>query len=179
MQHSPNWSDVQVVELVREHERLVRAYLRSLGCPAQRVDDLAQETFLRLFTQPGVPRAGAPLRGYLCSTARNLFLNSLRADAAAPDLDQVARAWSEYEAAGAGSTYLDALQGCLGELSERAREALRLRYGSEASRAAIAERLRLSLGGVKSLILRSKESLRACIERKLGLAPVDPAEAAQ
>lgn len=178
VKHGRDWTDEQVIQLVGEHERLVRAYLKSMGCPAERVEDLAQETFLRLFTRPFQERGAAGLRGYLCRVARNLFLNSLRADAAAPDLTEVDRAWSEFDPTDAGSAYLDALHDCLELLPPRARKALRLRYGSNTSRAAIAAGMRLSLGGVKSLILRSKETLRVCIQRKLGIASVGAAEAA-
>ena len=75
------WNDEQVLALVRAHERLVSSYLRSLGCPADRIEDLAQETFLRLFCSPPRDRSPAELRGYLCIVARNLLLNSRRADA--------------------------------------------------------------------------------------------------
>jgi RNA polymerase sigma-70 factor (ECF subfamily) len=173
------WTDQQVLSLVREHERLVRSYLRSLGCPAERVDDLAQETFLRLFSQPAREHGSAGLRGTLCVVARNQFFNSMRADAARPKLEELDRAWGEFERADSGSAYLSALQGCLERLPERTREVLTLRFGSNTPRTEIAERTQLSLGGVKSLLLRGKESLRECIERKLGLSSVDSLEAAQ
>jgi RNA polymerase sigma-70 factor (ECF subfamily) len=173
------WTDEQVLSLVREHESLVCSYLKSLGCPADQVDDLAQETFLRMFSRPAVDRGAAGLRGTLCVVARNLFFNTLRADAARPDLEQIDRAWVEFEGCDAGSAYLDALRGCLERLPGRTREVLRLRFGSNTPRAEIASRMELSLGGVKSILLRTKEDLRACIERKLGMDPADSLEAAQ
>ena len=165
------WSDDRIRALVQEHERLVRAYLRSLGCPEDRVDDLAQETFLRLFARPAEGLERPALRAYLRTTARNLFLGSLRREAPgrplATELAPVDRAWHEYERGDGGSTYLEALRGCLETLPVRTRDVLRMRYGSGTSRDAIAAQTRLTVGGVKSLILRGKERLRDCIERKL------------
>lgn len=175
--HGRDWSDAQVLEIVREHERLVRSFLRSAGCPPDRVEDLAQETFLRLFTRPYEDRGVAGLRGYLCSIAKSLFLNSLRSDAARPDFESIERAWSVFQGDDAGESYVSALRECLQQLPGRTREALTMRYGANASRETIASDLQLSLGGVKSLLLRSKESLKACIQRKLGFAPSGTAEA--
>jgi RNA polymerase sigma-70 factor (ECF subfamily) len=171
------WNDDQVLALVSLHERLVCSYLRYLGCPPDRVEDLAQETFLRLFCSPARDRSPGELRGYLCAAARNLLLNSHRADAARPKLEPLDRAWIEFERADGGSAYLDALRGCLEGLPPPTREVLRLRFGSDMPRAAIAARVQSSLGGVKSLLLRSKEQLRGCIRRKLGLDLLDSVEA--
>jgi len=117
------------------------------------------------------------LRGYLRVVARNLLLNSRRADASRPKLEPIDRAWLEFEGADAGSAYLDALRGCLQRVPSQTREVLRLRFGCDMPRAAIATRLQVSLGGVKSLLLRSKEQLRTCIRRKLGLDQVGSLEA--
>ncbi len=174
-----DWNDEQVLALVRAHGRLVSSYLRSLGCREDRNEDLAQETFLRLFCSPPQDRSPAELRGYLCIVARNLLLNSRRADASRPKLESLDRAWVEFEGADAGSAYLDALRGCLERLPSQTREVLRLRFGCDMPRAAIAARVKSSLGGVKSLLLRSKEQLRACIRRKLGLDQLDSLEATQ
>ncbi len=174
-----DWTDEQVLALVREHERLVRAYLRSMGCRGDRVEDLAQETFLRLFTRPIEDRGPNGLRAYLCVAARNLYINSLRSDASKPILEELDSAWGEFEGRDGGSAYLDALRGCLETLPARTREVLQLRFGSEMSRTEIAARTQLSLGGVKSLLLRSKESLKACVERKLGEGKIGFMEAVQ
>ena len=85
----------------------------------------------------------------------------------------------EFEGADAGSAYLDALRSCLERLPSRTREVLRLRFGSDMPRTAIAARMELSLGGVKSLLLRSKQQLRACILGKLGMDHPSSLEAAQ
>jgi len=174
---APAWSDEQVLTLVGTHERLVRSYLRSLGCPADRIEDLAQETFLRLLRSSPRDRSAGELRGYLCAAARNLLSNARRADATGPRLESLDPAWLEFEGTDGGSAYLDALRSCLERLPARAREVLHLRFGCDMPRAAIAEQVQVSLGGVKSLLLRSKEQLRGCVQRKLGLDQLDSLEA--
>ena len=173
------WSDELVLRLVREHERLVRSYLRSLGCRPDRVEDLAQETFLRLFSRPATELDATALRGTLCVTARNLYFNTMRADAARPKLEEIERAWVEYDGGDGGSSYLEALRGCLERLPSRTREALRLRFGANVSRTEIAARLKLSLGGVKSLLLRAKHDLRDCMRRRLGPGSIDSVDSAE
>ena len=68
---------------------------------------------------------------------------------------------------GSLSEYLAALRECTDELSGRPREAIELHYCSGASREAIAERLEMKPDGVKSLLRRTRELLRECVERKL------------
>ena len=162
-----DWSDDEILDLVRTHQRLATSYLRYLGCPGDRVDDLAQETFLRLLRRPPRDRRPAGVRSYLCTIARNLLLNSVRDEAARPALVPLDRAWASFVRADAGAASLDALRGCLGRLPRRSREVLRLRFGLDLPRDVVAARAGLSLGGVKSILLRSKELLRDCVRRAL------------
>ena len=62
----------------------------------------------------------------------------------------------------------DALQKCLRELPERSRTVLRLRYGENLDRKAIAERVGLGAEGVKSLLVRLREQLGLCVRRRMG-----------
>lgn len=114
-------------------------------------------------------RSPEELRGFLCAVARNLVLNTYRSESSRPKLEPLDPDWAEFEGAASGSAYLEALDGCLERLPSSTREVLRLRFGCEMSREAIAERVQFSLGAVKSVLLRSKEQLRGCIRRKLGL----------
>ena len=77
----------------------------------------------------------------------------------------------EYEATVAqplAESLLATLDECLGELTDRARQALIMRFRQQQSRAAIAASLGLSEDGAKNLMQRAKQQLRVCIERKLG-----------
>ena len=60
-----------------------------------------------------------------------------------------------------------ALHACLGGLTARAHEALRLRYVEDHDLAGIAALLRISVNHAKVVLHRAREALRACIDRRL------------
>lgn len=90
------------------------------------MEDLAQDTFVRLFTSPARGGDTSKLRGMLLAVARNLLFNSLRDDWKRPGLVETERAWGEFERDDQGSAYLDALRSCLEGLPQRTRDILRL-----------------------------------------------------
>jgi len=160
----------RVEELVRRHQDSVRGFLLFLGCPGSKVDDLVQDAFLAVlsagFEDRGDGRAGA----YLRKVARNLFLKSLRSEQRRPrvlDLDEAEGAWTRFEGNDGGERYLRALRRCLEGLAGRPREVLTLRYRGNLQRGAIARELGLSESGVKSILVRTRQRLRDCIERRL------------
>jgi RNA polymerase sigma-70 factor (ECF subfamily) len=62
--------------------------------------------------------------------------------------------------------YLDALRECVEQLDRRARRAVDLQYRDHAGREAIAAELDMKPDGVKTLLRRTRQLLRECIERK-------------
>ncbi len=156
---------------MRQHQDSVRGFLLFVGCSPSRVDDLVQDTFLSLLCARFEDRGRAATAAYLRKVARNLFLKSLRKERRRPvivDLDGAESAWTDFEADDQGESYMGALRQCLTKVDERGREVLGLRYSANLRRAAIAERLGLSESGVKSVLVRTRKRLRACIERRLG-----------
>ena len=160
----------RVAELVRLYQDSVRGFLVFLGCPRSRVDDLTQDAFLSVlsggFEDRGNERAGA----YLRTVARNLFLKSLRNEERRPrviEYQEAERVWTGFEAEDGGDGYLAALERCLEGVGQRPREVLQLRYRSNLQRAAIAAKLGLSESGVKSILVRTRQRLRECVERRL------------
>ena len=162
------WDEARIAQLVARHQRALAAWLASLGCAAANSDDLVQETFLTLLAVPFEERSPGATSTFLRRIARNLFLKSLRRGRREiPDPDVVDAAWSTLEGDDGGDAYVAALRLCLAGLSEDGRTALRLRYQEGLAPRAIAVRLRLSLGGAKSVLLRAKARLRACIRRRV------------
>jgi RNA polymerase sigma-70 factor (ECF subfamily) len=155
--------------LVGRHQRAVFAYLRSLGCPDEHAEDLVQETFVAALDGKLERRDGAATRAWLRVVAKRRYLDHLRRRRGAPavDLDAVDAAWRRYEGDDEGAAYLEALRQCLEGLAVRERRVVELRYRDGLDRARVAEELGLSLGGVKSMLARVKDALRACVERRL------------
>jgi RNA polymerase sigma-70 factor (ECF subfamily) len=62
----------------------------------------------------------------------------------------------------------EALQRCLEQLKGRSQRVIELRYRRGMKSRAIADEMTLSSGAVRMLLCRVRESLRRCIERRLG-----------
>lgn len=139
-------------------------YLRFLGCAADRADDFAQDTLLAALRTFAGDEAPA---GWLCATAKNRLRMHLRtAGREVADLDVLHAQWAEVAGDDGGDAQLAALRHCLDELPARSRRALELRYGDGAARPQIARELGLGAEGVKSLLVRLRAALAACMQRR-------------
>lgn len=155
-------------ELVRTHQAGIWRYLRFLGADAAQADDLTQETFLCVYRRPFVEQSPAASAAYLRSVARRQLLMSLRKAKRRPrlaDLELADEVWSRL-AGDDGGGYLEALRECLQLIEGRAREAIELRYRDDRSRSEIGQLLEIGEDGVKSLLRRTRELLRRCVEKR-------------
>jgi RNA polymerase sigma-70 factor, ECF subfamily len=162
--------------LIHVHQAGVWRYLRYLGADGSEADDLTQETFLAFVRARFVERDARQTAGYLRTVARNQLLALRRSqhrqigtvELSTIELDAAESVW--VAAAGQDGSlqgYLDALGDCVDELVGRPREAIDLHYRERAGREAIAARLEMTPEGVKSLLRRTRELLRECVERKI------------
>src|SRR2546421_724291 len=83
------------------------------------------------------------------------------------ELDLSDEVWSQFAAADAGDAWIEAIRACVERLNGRGREAIELHYRQEQSREQIARRLEMTPDGVKTLLRRTREVLRQCVERKV------------
>jgi RNA polymerase sigma-70 factor (ECF subfamily) len=158
------------VRLIEKHQTGVWRYLRALGCNSNEADDLTQETFLAVLQKPFDDYNPAATAGYLRKVAHNLFISGRRrAGRVVPmkDVEQVEAFWSRWAGQDNGEVMLDHLRECLGELTQRARWALEMRFRDRLSRTEIAGELKITEHGAKNLMQRAKKQLRGCIERKM------------
>lgn len=163
-----------LAELVRSHQSGVWRYLRFLGADEALADDLTQETFVSIWKKPFVDHSQAATGSYLRTVARNLFLMSLRRRKRQPTIERIDAAdevWRRYVGDGDADEWLDALRDCVENLNGRARQAIDLCYQDGLSRAEIGRELELSEDGVKSLLRRTRELLRRCVEQKRATEP--------
>ena len=161
---------LDLVSLIRNHQAGVWRYLRMLGCDAASADELTQETFLAVLQQPFADYHPSATAGYLRTVARNLFITmQRRLTRTVPlvDVDAVDADWERWGANDNGEAMLVALDECLKTLTDKSREAIKLRFREDQSRAAIAAALGMSEDGAKNLLQRAKQQLRECIGRKL------------
>ncbi|WP_240907119.1 sigma-70 family RNA polymerase sigma factor [Paludisphaera rhizosphaerae] len=160
--------------LVREHQAGVRAFLRAIGVNAASVDDLAQETFLvayrKLDDRDPDRSAGPWLRGI----ARHLAANEIRKvgrrsrliaggladlliDRADPDRETPSEEW------------IEAMRACLRELPDAGRELLVRRYADGEPAEAMAARLQVRADALRQKLLRLRQAVKGCVERKTGM----------
>jgi RNA polymerase sigma-70 factor (ECF subfamily) len=155
--------------LIERHQTEIWRYLRYLGCDAAGAEDVAQETFMIVLAKPPADLGPAALRSYLRKVARSQFLLAIRKSQrrwAEVDVELAEEVWREMHPDDGGEEYLAALDGCLQQLDGRAKSAIDLAYREGRSRAEMASLLEMSEDGVKSLLRRTRDVLRQCIERK-------------
>lgn len=151
----------------------VRAYLAALGVPVACLDDLAQEVFLAWYRAPAQrPAEVEPVR-WLKGIARRMALNFFRSAKRAEE--RHAAAVAELLATEAmelpvpaDDAAAAALEHCLGEMPEKHRAVLRLRYEESLASHAIAARLGTTASAVRILLMRLRGVLRECIVRRVG-----------
>lgn len=159
-------------ELIARHQHGIWRYLRMLGCDTSTADDLTQETFLRVLRRDTfVQHNDAATASYLRRTAYNLLVSMHRKQGRVQTvveqgmLDEVWDRWAGKDLS--GDLAIDALRNCLSNLSERAQQALRMRFAHETSRIEIGKALDISDHGARNLMQRAKHQLRQCVEEKL------------
>jgi DNA-directed RNA polymerase specialized sigma24 family protein len=161
---------VSAEDLVARHLTAVWRYLRMHGASAHEADDLAQDAFVIALRKGAAALDPAATATFLRRTARFLFLRARRDRRGAVDLaDAVDALWSRDCEQDDGDGLVASLRTCVGELQGRARDAIRLCYGvgadDAAGRDAACRALGLQPNGLKTLLQRTRQLLRACLER--------------
>ena len=154
--------------LVRHFAPRIRAYLlRGAGDPA-RVDDVLQETFAAVWQKAHTFDSGrAGVAAWIFAIARNRRIDAFRRDRR-PEYDPLDPAFlpdprPDGEQAVAARQRVDAVRSALAALSGDQREVLRLSFYEGETYAAIAVRLGVPLGTVKSRARLAFRRLRATL----------------
>ena len=149
--------------LVRRYQSPLRSFLRRLTQnDAERADDLAQETFLKLYTSIGSFGARAKFSTWLYRIAYNTFLNGIRKDVPEAQFDEAHHSpTSDTAAASDDESDVDR---ALMRLSDRQRAVFDLHYKKGMTHQEVAGALELPLGTVKSDLTRGCEALRTILK---------------
>ena len=87
---------------------------------------------------------------------------------AEPLTEQFEADWRQFAREDDGESWLVALRHCMSEATPRVRMALDRFYADGCSRTDLAREIGMSEDGVKSLLRRARETLRDCIEKRIG-----------
>lgn len=153
-------------ELLVRHQDAVYAFIcRMLGDSRQEAEDIAQETFLRLYQAAGRYRANAFLRTYLLRIAKNLCIDHFRKKR--PELlDDIPDTPSDETPLDLleGAITIDRLEKAIAGLPVNQRTAILLRHNEQLSYNRIAEVMDLSIGAVESLLVRARRTVCKLLE---------------
>jgi len=155
--------------LIQEHQTAIWRYLRAIGCSPSEADDFTQETFLTVFERPFNDFSQAATSAYLRRVAYNLFVTHQRRARKVllvENIEQFDSAWQQWVDERGGDDLIESLRSCLQHLTDRARQALDMRFRDRKRRADIATALNITEHGAKNLMQRAKQQLRKCIESK-------------
>lgn len=167
---TPPTTGFDPARLIEQHQAGVWRYLRVLGCERALAEDLTQETFLLVLEKPFDDYNPAATAAYLRKAAYNLFISTRRRAGrvtAVEDVESLTAAWEQWSGDDNAETALAALRECLGQLTERARWALEMRFRERLPRPEIAANLEITEHGAKNLMQRAKQQLRRCVEKKI------------
>lgn len=159
-------------DLYRRYAVRLSGYFWRAGCSAGEIDELVQDTFVRLWRGRGSWRGRGRLSTYLLGIARSVRLEAFgrRAGAAAgrelpEDLASSRSPHAELE----GRELREKLAGAVAALPEPLREVFALAHGGELKYREIAGLLGIPVGTVKSRMAAAEEKLRASLSGYLGI----------
>jgi len=145
--------------LVRRYQSPLRNFLRRLARnDADRADDLAQETFVKLYTSIATYRGQAKFATWLYRIAYNTFLNDQRSRVAEVEFDEAHHS-PVADSAPSASDEAD-VDAALLKLSARQRAVFDLHYKKGMTHHEVANVLELPLGTVKSDLARGLDRLK-------------------
>ena len=150
-----------VVLIGRYQRDVLRVVWRISGGHADS-EDIAQETFLRLWSNPSQVREAKALKGWLLRVASNMVMDRFRrkptqdleAAEHVADLSPGPGGWLEH------SQVSRAIDEALALLPERQRMALALVHFEQLSNIAAAEIMELSVDALESLLARARRKLK-------------------
>jgi RNA polymerase sigma-70 factor (ECF subfamily) len=158
--------------LVHRWERPVFAFLARMVGERARAQELAQETFLRMFREAPRYQAAGQFRGWLFRIAGNLARSELRRRRVVRWLRFDPRVHDRPSAADPPGRELErgeqrsAVRAALDRLPERQREAVVLRHYQDLSYREIARAMKISERAVDALLQRAMAALRKGLERR-------------
>lgn len=158
----------------QENYAWVYGYLRARLLNGGDCDDLAQEVFLRAYAARKRVDERLGFRPWLFGITRNILREHVRRQRRRKEV-----AWAELclelesvvDHDGLHEDVLAELPDCLSQLGESANQALKWHYFDGERIDAIGLRLGRTLGAVKVLMVRARQSLKRCLLRKLSQAP--------
>ena len=153
------------------HHGPLRSYLAGMGIPAHAVDDVAQEVFLAYYRKPEARPTDVETVRWLKGIARNQAIDWFRRNAGSKQRLALCELVSAHTPADGDEPEddlrLDALRACLDRVSGGSRTLLDAHYRDDESADAIARQRGVGASAIRMALLRLREQLRTCVERRI------------
>jgi RNA polymerase sigma-70 factor (ECF subfamily) len=171
VERSRGGDEAAFAALVARHERQVFGLIGRLVADRQRMEDLAQEVFVRVYR--GLPyfRGQARLGTWIYRIVANVCAEERGRRRPAVSLDETDESGRRLHEPGADDRafrdleFRDRLDKAMGQLSDRDRLLVAAHYLKGVQYEALAEAFDLPLGTVKTHLHRAKRQLRRILER--------------
>ncbi len=166
-QYAATRSDAAFAELVRRHLGLVHSAALRMTRNPHTAEDVAQGVFTALAKNARKLSAHPALPGWLHQTTRNLTAKAIRTDVRRRERERQAFAMQDHQVPGNfWGEIAPHLDEAIGELRERERDALILRYFEKRSAHEIAKLLDITPEAAQKRVSRAVESLRVAFARR-------------
>ena len=162
--------DAAFAALMQRWELPVKAVIARIVLNASEAEDLAQETFVRVWQKRSQFQPGKPVKPWLLRIAVNLARNRLRWWRVRPEV--ALEEWTEAEAASGAaaaerSERATAVRGAIASLPTDLREAIVLAEYQQMSHAEIAATVGATPKAVENRIHRARERLRGLLQSRI------------
>jgi RNA polymerase sigma-70 factor (ECF subfamily) len=174
-----NLAEPQIIQILMQARTRLSAAAWMVVRDTHAAEDIFQNVALKAMTREVRFESPAALLSWAFITARREGIDWLRRhqrETVGLDLDLLELLESEWQTAAPHSpgAKMEALQDCLAAASESSRRLLKLRYFAGYRCEEVAREMGMSLDAIYKRLSRLHESLRQCVEGKLGQARETP-----
>lgn len=164
----------EFTELVIKHQASIRVFIRMLGVEADFVDDVAQEAFLTAYKRIDRFRKDTNFQKWVRVIVRNIIANERRKTVRRSRIlfDSLAKE-AEFSYNDKKDTInideiFTALQECLKGLTDKQYDIIQKRYFKNEDSTQLSKYLNLSPSSVRKALMKIRNALQDCIEKKVG-----------
>lgn len=166
--------DEHFVQLLSQHDRMLRAFILAIGGRPDLVDDVMQETAVILWRRRHDYEPQRPFSAWARGIARLVAWDAMRRLQRQPAswdntvLDSIESAFADLDNTMPNADVrLEALEHCRRQLQPQQRTLLHRRYGLNESDANIAAATDRSIAAIHKALVRIRAALRRCVEQRL------------
>jgi RNA polymerase sigma-70 factor, ECF subfamily len=166
----------QQIELVHKlflkHDGELRGFIRALLPDANLASDVLHEVFLLVTAKADSYQDGTNFLGWIKAIARLKVLEAARAHRNRAELlspEVIGSLFAAEPEAEMDEAQVIAIRSCIHNLPRRAKTLIDMRYRLECKPAEIARRIGWQAQSVSVELSRTRDALRRCLQRKLGL----------